>query len=583
VSNLADHVLKEVIKKINLSDELLGFLYTLLAREEQKGYESFYIKPRGITQEYVDVYAYTIIHILSDLPTHRSSKDGLRVQVHELKGWGCEGLDVLLPIPVEFQPSIEELTPSQKREWGKDYLTHPSKFSLKSYSRLFQELVNFFLSIKFSPDSRKKHTQIIGGTGAGKTVLLQQLIAEDIKSGASVIVMDSSLDLINTLKYSSIIPPERLRIIDPRDSVEYPLSLNMFDIGYEELSKLDPVAYQSEMTNVIGLLTFMFSSIMGEELSGHQAGFLRFCCSLMLRVPGATVLTFIDLLENGTDEYQQYIDEMSDVAQSFFRTGFPAVGNRKLKDELAVTRRSIHRRLLWLLDNDTFRSFFTSPRNKFDISEVMNNGQVLLINTDEILLGKDGRAFFGRYLISLLDQASLKRTLMPKAKRTPVYVYIDEAGDYFEHESKMLTSLMYKGRKSNVGLTLTHHDTEQLDSRVYKSIRGSANIRIVGSPDPGEIYSLKKELKVDFIPETPGAFAVYVKGDPSGFIARSRLGVIEEGGRRSEEEMQNIIMENRARYCVDGDILEKTPGIPVKVVKSGETKGIPEDPLAPYT
>lgn len=573
----ADNVLSVVLKqpqmKQKLSESLVDFLYLLLIREQKLGYPAFHHKPVAITNEHVAVFANAIVKVFDRFDTLNYasvSRSGLTVPFHIACRWTAEDIENNVHITYSFREPEET-----ERDIKKFGYAWRGPLVIRGDAKFWQDLMHYSVGITFHHDVRRKHTQIIGATGAGKTTLLLQLIAEDVKSGASVIVLDSSNDFINTLMQSSIIPPERLRIIDPRDSVYYPLSLNMFDVPHAELSKLKKDVYIARMNNTISLLTFLFKSIMDEDMSGHQDGFLRYCCTLMIRIPGSTVLTLIDLLKNGTQKYQNHINKMSDVAQEFFRVGFPVPGDRKIRDEMGVTRRAIHRRLLWLLDNDVFRSFFTSPSNKFDISEVMDNGKVLLISTDATFLGREGSTFMGRYFISLLDQAALKRTTVSKSKRTPVYVYIDEAGDYFEKQSKMLESLLYKGRKSNVGLTLTQHDTGQIDQGVNRAIRGQANVRIVGSPDSGELYTLKRELRIDDIPEQPGRFAVYVKGTGRGFIAESKMGVIESAGKRSKKELNTIILENRERYCVDNETPPEPPKNPEIEPKSDETKGVP--------
>ncbi|WP_354696137.1 type IV secretion system DNA-binding domain-containing protein [Elongatibacter sediminis] len=564
--------------KEKLSQDLIDYLYLLLTREQKQGYPVFYHKPRAITNEHVTVLANALVKIFErygEFKFATINPDGLQIPFFTACGWTHEDVNERQAhIPVGFRERLQT-----EKEVLKNGLLPRGPLVLSTYAKFWGDLFIQSVGISFNEDIKSSHIQIIGATKAGKTTLLQQLIAEDVRSGASVIVMDSSMDFINKLKYSAIIPPEKLRIIDPRDSVYHPIALNMFDTGHDDLSKLKKDERLSYMTNLIGMLTFLFKSIMGEDLSGHQDGFLKYCCQLMLRVPEATVLTLIDLLENGTEKYQKHINKMSEVAQSFFKIAFP--DGTRIKDELGVTRRAIHRRLLWLLDNDVFRNFFTSPQNKFDLSEIMDNGEVLLISTDRPLLDRAGSEFMGRFFISLLDQATMRRLSPSNTQRNPVRVYIDEAGDYFKNESQVLVDLMDKARKCNVGLTVTSHGKDQLDSHVFSAIRRSSHVRIVGTPDPAEIHTLKRELKIDYIPEEPGAFAVNVRGHGAGFIVRSKLGVIESEGKRSEREMTNVIRENRARYSVNA----KSSPSPKKkaeiMPKSDKPKVDPHDPLAP--
>ena len=81
--------------------------------------------------------------------------------------------------------------------------------------------------VNISYDDRRRHVYIIGKTGTGKSYLLQDMIAQDIKTGHGVCVIDPHGDLIDdVLKY---IHPERAEDViyfDPADG-ERPMGLNL--------------------------------------------------------------------------------------------------------------------------------------------------------------------------------------------------------------------------------------------------------------------------------------------------------------------------------------------------------------------
>jgi len=133
------------------------------------------------------------------------------------------------------------------------------------------ELVDTYLKGTLLPDfldqsidftiptkTRFEHHHMVAGSGHGKTQTLQYLIANDLEAVAkgerSIVVLDSQGDLIRNIATLKEFAPggplhDRVVIIDPTD-VEYPVSLNLFDVGIERLSGYAPLE-RERLTNSI--------------------------------------------------------------------------------------------------------------------------------------------------------------------------------------------------------------------------------------------------------------------------------------------------------------------------------------------
>ena len=534
-----EEVLKEVTAPLN--NELTEFLFLLLTREEQDGFRA--ILGNYTPKERVDVYAHSLNEFFKHLP--KIYETGFKVQI-----------DTLLK---HYEP----------------------EFVQNSYSTFWTDLKGFLVPIRFPHSLRKEHSYILGSSGSGKTQLIQQLISQDLDTSSSIIVIDSQGDLIKNLKYSKLIDPERLVIVDPIDSVEHPLALNMFDIGQSEMN-LDPVSYERHMNGVVETLNFVFSAVMDSPLTDKQGVVFGFCIRLMLLVPRATILSLVDVLENGVERYQKYIRTMPDISQSFFRSAFPE--SARVKNEYRETKTQIIRRLYSLLQNPTISRIFKSSKNRFNLSKEMDSGKVILISTDISLLKKQGCAFFGRYFLSQISQAMLDRLNRPQIKRRKTYVYVDECGDYLSSDDVNITDILEKGRKFNVGLTLAHQHTQQLPPNVFQSIRSNTSIKFVGSCSAGDARIMKGDMRNDFLHNMPKLkFCAYTRGSSTSLTVKVKPGIIEDSEQRTDEELEAIMQVNRAKYCVDYEIPDYSPAIPVKDEINEEKPGIPEDPLAPYT
>ena len=109
-------------------------------------------------------------------------------------------------------------------------------------------LAEYFRS-KFSfsipTSSRFEHTHIVGGSGHGKTQLLQNLILTDLslvaEGSASLIVIDSQGDMFRKVSKLAAIGEisERVVLIDPTE-IFSPPALNLFDFGLDRVTATRP-------------------------------------------------------------------------------------------------------------------------------------------------------------------------------------------------------------------------------------------------------------------------------------------------------------------------------------------------------
>src|SRR3954465_1202270 len=176
------------------------------------------------------------------------------------------------------------------------------------------------------PASRYEHTHIVAGTGHGKTQLLQKLLAGDIAeighNKGSVIVIDSQGDMINKIMHMAEMEAisHRLILIDPND-VENPPALNLFDFGLDRLEQYDQLEREKLMNGAIYLYEYLFGALLGAELTQKQGVIFRYLARLMMVVPGATIHTLIEFMQN-PETTRPYLQNADQMTQRFFETQF---------------------------------------------------------------------------------------------------------------------------------------------------------------------------------------------------------------------------------------------------------------------
>lgn len=424
------------------------------------------------------------------------------------------------------------------------------------------------------PDSvRFEHCHIIGGTGHGKTQLMQRMIHTDLvaaqKDGRAVVVIDSQGDLINKLIRLDLFSPDkpdsladRLVLIDPAD-IEYPASLNLFHAPLERVAGYRPVDRERVLNGVVELYESFFGALLGAELTQKQGVIFRYLARLMLAIPDATIHTLMQLMEDGRP-FKPYMAELEGSARFFFEKEF-------FHPSFAATKKQILRRLWGVLSTPAFERMFAQKDNKLDLFAALNRGKIILINTAKDLLKTEGSQLFGRFFVSMLSQAALERSTIPEDRRTPTYVYVDEAQEYFDDS---IETILSQARKYRLGITLAHQTLDQLSPRLRAAFLSNTSLKCAGGVSARDARSLASELHTtsEFIESMRRRgdrteFAVWLKHRTADALRLSvPLGFVERQPTLAEEDYDALMQRNRARYCGTlSDILEHqrpAPGPP---------------------
>ncbi len=414
---------------------------------------------------------------------------------------------------------------------------------------LFDQELSFTIPTK----SRFEHQHIVAGSGHGKTQTLQYLITQDLAAmGAgkrSIIVLDSQGDLIRNIAQMGIFAPgeplhDRIVIIDPSD-VEYPVSLNLFDVGQERLAGYAPLERERLTNSILELYDFVLGTLLDAQMTQKQNVIFRYVTRLMLHIPDATIHTLRELMEPKSEvKFAEHIAKLEGTAKHFFETEFAS-------REFEQTKKQVLRRLWGILENQTFERMFAHPRSKLDLFSEMNAGKVILINTAKDLLKEQGTEIFGRFFIAMMAQAAQERATLPKSERVPTMVYIDEAQDYFDRNIGLILA---QARKYNVGMVLAHQYLGQLEPKLQEAFAANTAIKFAGGVSAKDARSLAPMLYTDpaFIEaQGKGSFAAHIRGVTKHAVPLTfPFGLMEALPVMSAVERDFLRDKMRDRYAV---------------------------------
>jgi hypothetical protein len=315
--------------------------------------------------------------------------------------------------------------------------------------------------IGLTPQERERHMYIIGGTGNGKTTLLQYAILQDIQSGKGVAVIDPHGDMAETILHH--IPKERTKDVvyfNP-DDLDHPFAMNLLELtpgltGNELLREKDIIT-----ESVISVFRKIFSD---DDSGGHRIEYvLRNAIHTALTVENATIFTVLKLLQSPTYRKQVSSRLTDDNLQDFWKNELGKAGNmQKVKMSAGITAKIGRFNV-----NASAKAILSQPRSSIDFQEIIDSGKILICNFSKGLLGEDVSELFGITILAKLQLASLRRARVKQSERKPYYLYVDEFQNF---ATPSFVQMLSESRKYRLFLTMAEQSTSQQKDQQMVSV-----------------------------------------------------------------------------------------------------------------
>ncbi len=306
--------------------------------------------------------------------------------------------------------------------------------------------------IGLTEQDRERHVYIIGGTGNGKTTMLQYAIAQDMKNAKGIAVIDPHGDMALTML--AHVPKERIEDVvyfNP-DDVRYPVGMNLLEVP-EGLSEDELVREKDLVTEtVISVFRKIFSE---EDSGGHRIEYvLRNAIQTALTVKDATIFTVFDLINDPVYRNKVIAKLKNKDLINFWKNELGKAGEmQKVKMSAGITAK-IGR----FLFSASAKRVLEQPKSTIDFDDIINSGKILICNFSKGLLGEDTSELFGITVLAKLQLASLRRARVTQAERRPFYLYVDEFQNF---ATQSFVQMLSESRKYKLFLTMAEQSTSQ--------------------------------------------------------------------------------------------------------------------------
>ena len=314
--------------------------------------------------------------------------------------------------------------------------------------------------IRMSREDRMRHMYVIGQTGTGKTTILKNMIAQDIKNGDGCCFIDPhGSDIQDILSY---VPKERIDDViyfDPAYTAR-PMGLNMLEY--------DP-KYPEQKTFVVNELMGIFNKLFTKESMGPMfEQYFKNSAFLAMDDPNnhATLLDITRIL--GNKEYRDSLCEKcrNPIIKEFWVNAEKSTGDQSIANFVPYISSKFDN----FISNDIMRPVVLQEKSSFNFREIMDNKKILLINLSKGRLGDINANLIGLLLVGKIQMAALSRVDMYGQKMNDFYLYIDE---FQNVTTDSIASILSEARKYRLSLTVAHQYISQLEEKIRDAVFGN--------------------------------------------------------------------------------------------------------------
>jgi hypothetical protein len=359
---------------------------------------------------------------------------------------------------------------------------------------------------------RMRHFYIIGQTGTGKSIFLQNLIVQDIQAGAGVCMIDPhGTDIEEIL---GTIPPEREKDViyfDP-SRMDRAVGLNMLEYDYSK---------PEQKTFVVNELFSIFQKLYGgnpESMGPMFEQYFRNATMLVMEDPesGNTLMDIGRVMVDA--KYRRHKLERATnptVVQFWREIATKAGGEASLENIVPY----IVSKFDVFTANDYIRPIIGQQTSSFNFREIMDEKKILLVNLSKGRLGEINANLIGMIIVGKILMAALSRVDDPTKSFPPFFLHIDE----FQNVSTdSISSILSEARKYKLGLSVAHQFIAQLDPGIKDAVFGNVGSIVSFRVGPEDGQFLEQQFSPVFdagdlmnIPNYHACMRVLADGSPT--------------------------------------------------------------------
>lgn len=381
-----------------------------------------------------------------------------------------------------------------------------------------------------------KHVHVSGPTGSGKTVLLANMLKQDIENGYGVVLIESKGDLFQSaLDY---IPPSRIQ-----DTIVLDVNDTKRPVGFNLLRQGDPRVVIDEIQMLFEHM-YEAKSVWTREVLYHG---LRTLAS----DPNLTFVDLAPLLVPTTAEDGEWRDELiRNLRDPELRSFWQRLDNQPRTAQDRITQPVMDR--IWQLNaRPEIRNIIGQSDSSFQMDDVIRGNKILLVNLAG--LPRETASLVGTLLMN-----SLWHSVKSTAGNRSNFLYLDEFQSFLNLPVDP-EDMLAKARGFGLGMTLAHQHLGQLPSELKQAVLANARSKIVFQTSAEDARAMSREFGAsvddkDFMHLSQ--YEVLARVASSGGVS-SPFTVSTTAPAKGYNRAKHVVFESRQAYGRPVGLVEK--------------------------
>ena len=408
--------------------------------------------------------------------------------------------------------------------------------------------------IRLSENDRRRHMYIVGQTGTGKSVFLENMALQDMIEGRGFAFIDPHGDTAETLL--GMVPKERTEDVIyfcPSD-MDYPLGLNLFEYSTPEQKDF-------LIQEVISMLYKLYDPQRQGIIGPRYEHIFRNCALLLMADPNGG--TFIDIpkLLTDYDFVKQKLKYTNDrMVLDFWTKEYP---NSQRSNESGEVTSWVVSKFGAFMSNEMMRNIIGQNKSSFDLRKIMDEGKILLVNLSKGRTGELNSKLLGMIFVMKFQAAAMSRANIPEDQRKDFSLFVDEFQNF---STDSFATILSEARKFKLNLIVANQFTTQLTEEVRDAVFGNIGTVVshrVGNQDAEVLERYFRPIfDIDDLQQLPNYNTIVkmlIGGVPTQPFSMANLPPLGHTNKQLADALKQLsaVKHGRPKAAVEKEIFDR--------------------------